>query len=427
MLPKGEKGDQGRFGSASSHIMIKRLLNHEARNARRLIFLFSIVIHLISPVLFRINSWSIPLDELFFSHFTVFLAFSLGLSCGIFYYKQVVPRGLFIFIKFFLIYFIGYPLGDYIGIELLLFSTLILETGLLLPFPVNVAFLFVENGAFLLLQRELSAWWYNIESVSTHDLLFTALYCLVFSLLVFYLSFNIEDRKKKDRKIEHLDSAISQLTDANIGFQKYVKDKEIETIVGERKRLSREIHDAVGYSLTNIIMLLEAAALLVNKDPGQQKEAILNAKKQAINGLEETRTALRHLREDSGDKLHGKRAIDELIRAFRDATGISIKVEYGNLPFSVSETVDTLMFRMIQEGMTNAFRHGMASAITIIFWVDKELIRLSIHDNGSGATDIAEGIGLAGMRERLEQIGGSLVMKNVIDGFELSARIPLEK
>lgn len=229
----------------------------------------------------------------------------------------------------------------------------------------------------------------------------------------------------KDKKIDRLDSAISQLTDANIGFQKYVKEKEIETLANERKRLSREIHDAVGYSLTNIIMLLEAAALLVDKDKGKQKEAILNAKAQAMNGLEETRTALRHLREEREEPLHGKKAVDELIRAFRDATGIKIKVEYGNLPFSLGERVDTLIFRMIQEGMTNAFRHGMATVITIIFWVDDGLLRLSIHDNGTGTSDIVEGIGLAGMRERLEQLEGKLILKNVVDGFELSAEIPL--
>lgn len=395
----------------------------EANKTKRVVFLFSLVIHITSPVLFILRWYESPLNELFFPHFLIFLGISLLLSLFIFLYETFVSRITFLLIRFLIIYFIGYPLGDYIGIELLLFSTLILETGLLLPIPVNIVFLVFENIIFLLIQREFSAWWYQLKAVPLHDLLFTFLFNALFSMLVFFLSYNIRDRKVKEKKIERLDSAVSQLTDANIGFQKYVKEKEIETLANERKRLSREIHDAVGYSLTNIIMLLEAAALL--EDKGKQKEAILNAKAQAMNGLEETRTALRHLREEKEEPLHGKKAINELIRAFRDATGIQIKVEYGNLPFSVGERVDTLIFRMIQEGMTNAFRHGMATVITIIFWVDHGLLRLSIHDNGTGANDIVEGIGLAGMRERLEQLNGKLILKNVIDGFELSAEIPL--
>jgi signal transduction histidine kinase len=176
-------------------------------------------------------------------------------------------------------------------------------------------------------------------------------------------------------------------------------------------------------------MLLEAAFLLVEtkSDPEQQKEVILKAKDQATNGLEETRSALRHLREEKVKRLSGIRAIDELIKAFRDATGISITVEYGNLPSYTNETIDMVLFRLIQEGMTNAFRHGMSTGIRIIFWCDSDKIRLFVHDNGNGATDIVEGIGIAGMRERLERIGGTLSLRNVVDGFELGAEIPWYK
>ncbi len=407
--------------------MSTSLLSDETKKSRRLILLFSVISHIFAPLLFKLRSWDIPVDKLFFSHFSVLVLISMILSFVIYHYRDTVPCLTFILIKFLILHFIGYPLGDYIGIELILFTSLIIETGILLDSPINKIVLSIENLMFLLFQRNLSAWGYQINSVSNHDLLFSFLYCTVFSLLILYLSINIADRKRKSIKIERLDSAISQLTDANIGFQKYVKEQELETIITERKRLSREIHDAVGYSLTNIIMLLEAAFLLVDQDPQKQKKVISDAKKQAISGLEETRTALRHLRDDKTEKLHGIYAIDELIRAFRDATGIMIKVEYGNLPIKMDEITDSIIFRMIQEGMTNAFRHGMATQIIIIFWYDSNIVRLSIHDNGSGSADVVEGIGLAGMRERLENINGRLTFKNVVDGFELGAEIPWEE
>ena len=390
-------------------------------------FLFSTLCHLTAFILFILNSWTIPVKELFFSHFVILLIISFLLTIGIYLYRKTAPLLSFILLKFFILFLIGYPLGSYIWLELLLFTSLILETGLFLSFPTNLYTIFLMNLLFLFSQREISAWWYKLNDVSLHDMLFTVFYCSFVSVITFILAYNISEREKKDKKIERLDAAISQLTDANIGFQKYVKVIELDSIINERKRLSREIHDAVGYSLTNIIMLLEAAALLAGKDLGKQKESIFNAKKQAVNGLEETRLALRHLREEKIESLYGIRAVDELIKAFRNATGIDIQVEYGNFPTFTNEVVDAMIFRMIQEGMTNAFRHGMATKITILFWHDKGLIRLFIHDNGSGTSDIIEGIGIAGMRERLVKIGGRLTLKNVIDGFELGAEIPWRK
>lgn len=78
----------------------------------------------------------------------------------------------------------------------------------------------------------------------------------------------LQERRKifYTQKIKHLDSAISQLSDANVGFQSYVKSLEFQIIMNERKRVSREIHDTVGYALTNIIMMTEAAIRLPDED-----------------------------------------------------------------------------------------------------------------------------------------------------------------
>jgi len=116
--------------------------------------------------------------------------------------------------------------------------------------------------------------------------------------------------------------------------------------------------------------------------------------------------------------------IEELITSFRKATGIDIQVEYGNFSGFTNEKVYAIIFRIIQEGLTNAFRHGMATKIRISFWNTDSLLHIAIHDNGMGAVKIVEGIGIAGMKERLEGIGGTLTVQSAVDGFKIIASIP---
>lgn len=392
-----------------------------------IIFIISLLCHITSFLLFLFNSWELPIIELFFNHFIILLTISLVLTILIYKYKMTTTIITFIIIKFLILEVIGYPLGNYIVLELFLFISVIIETGLLISTPINIILTVILNIFFVLSQNSVSAWNLNTQMVSVHDLIFIISFNLILSLIVIILSYQIKIKNEQLIKIYRLDSAISQLANANIGFQSYIKIIELDAIANERKRLSREIHDAVGYTLTNIIMLLEAANLLSDKDIKKQRSAILTAKDQAIAGLEETRYALRSLRKENIQRRHGLAAINQLITAFRNATGVSIKVEYGNLPAFTTEVIDIIIYRIIQEGITNAFRHGMATKITILFWVKDDYINLIIHDNGSGFSEISEGIGITGMRERMASINGILSLNNVLDGFELKAQIPWKK
>ena len=333
---------------------------------------------------------------------------------------------IFIFLRYLLLFLIGYPLGNYIGIELILYSSLILEISFYLSFPGNIAVQFIIFFLFILSQGDVSAWQKNIERVSLHDLLATTLYSLIIIIISLMLKKYSENCIEKTKKIVHLDSAITQLTDANIGFQSYVKTLEIQTLIEERKRVSREIHDTVGYVLTNIIMMMEAAALLSDGKKLKRNEILSTARDQAQKGLAETRAALRHLRNEKIVKTYGINMIEELVSVFQQATGIDIKVEYGNISGFTNDRIDAIIFRTIQEGMTNAFRHGMATVIRINFWISEKTLRVSIHDNGIGSIEIVDGIGVAGMRERISDIGGNIDIRNVDDGFKIDIEIPLE-
>jgi len=349
------------------------------------------------------------------------------ISLLLLFINETGTQTIFILVRFLLLFLIGYPLGTYIGIELILYSSLIIEISFYLSYPGNLIVQIVIFLLFMLSQGEASAWQINIERVSLHDLTATAMYSLVIIVITLMLKKSADRCTDKTKRIVHLDSAITQLSDANIGFQSYVKNLEIQTLIEERKRVSREIHDTVGYVLTNIIMMMEAAALLSDKKKLKRNEILFTARDQAQKGLAETRAALRHLRNETIVKTYGINMIEELVSVFRQATGIDIKVEYGNLSGFTNDKIDAIIFRTIQEGMTNAFRHGMATVIRINFWITENTLRVSIHDNGKGSKEIVDGIGVAGMRERISDIGGKIDIRNVDDGFKIDVEIPLEQ
>ena len=386
----------------------------------------SIGSHLISILLFSLYYRKLEVGYHFLWQFYALALFSILISLMLFFIHDISTQIIFIFLRYLFLFLIGYPLGNYIGIELILYSSLIIEISFYLSFPGNLIVQSIIFLLFILTQGDLSAWQLNIDRVSVHDLIATAIFSLFIIAISLMLKQSTEKGDKKTKRIIHLDSAISQLSDANIGFQSYVKTLEIQTLIEERKRVSREIHDTVGYVLTNIIMMMEAAALLPNEKKTKRNEILFTARNQAQKGLSETRAALRHLRNEKIVKTYGINMIEELVSVFQEATGIDIKVEYGNLSGFTNDRIDAIIFRTIQEGMTNAFRHGMATVIRINFWITGKTLRVSIHDNGIGSKEIVDGIGVAGMRERISDIGGTIDIRNVDDGFKIDVEIPLE-
>lgn len=319
----------------------------------------------------------------------------------------------------------GYPSGQSTGINFVLPLVIIFESALFFPFPKNIILSFPTVSLITLLQLN-----FRPQPISPMELFGTntitlIIYLITITLLMVLLKQLLDLSKTRLKDIERLDSAILQLTSANLGYQNYASVIEEESIIKERNRVSREVHDTVGYAMTNLIMMMEAASDLAPKDDAQLQELLTQAKTQAQNSLTEVRSALRRLRTIEFQKEKGILSIQKLVGVFQQATKVTVTVDYGNMPFSLGTEIDYVIYRTIQEGLTNAFRHGKAPRVIIRFWcVDNEL-KIVIRDNGVGASEIKEGIGLVGMRERIGRLGGTITARTVFDGFELLASIPI--
>ncbi|MBN1835294.1 MAG: sensor histidine kinase [Spirochaetales bacterium] len=319
---------------------------------------------------------------------------------------------------------LGFPLGGYLGIEFSLVTLLLWEGALLFEYPRSIAATAAVCLVGLLAQRPVNAWGTDLPGASSYDVLALALYSAALALALNILRASWKSRDEKSRLAEQLDAAIAQLTSANIGFQQYATNAEERSVRSERNRITREIHDTTGYALTNLMMMMEAASDLVGKEPDRLRELLGSAREQAQAALSDSRRALRALRAVEARGQRGLAAIHKLVKAFEAATGVQVRVEYADAPSSLGEEADLAVYRMVQEGLTNAFKHGKATRIRLLFWRDVAGIGVSLHDNGFGCPVVQEGIGFAGMRERIEHLGGFLKAEGRQDGFELSAWLP---
>lgn len=225
--------------------------------------------------------------------------------------------------------------------------------------------------------------------------------------------------------LARMEASVMDLTRAQTGFMRVANTATERSRTEERNRITRELHDTLGYSLTNVVMILEASKDLARDGPRRLLELLQTGREQVEACLDGTRRALHVLRAQETASPSGFGAIQRMASTFGKATGIAVEVSYGNSPPSLEPAQEDAVYHFIQEGLTNSFRHGRASRVRIAFWSDAETLRVSVWDDGRGADGIVEGIGMRGMRERIGTAGGTFDARNAVDGFEIVAELPL--
>jgi signal transduction histidine kinase len=271
----------------------------------------------------------------------------------------------------------------------------------------------------------LVAWGVRVEAASPGDSVRLGLSLVFLTWLAGIVGSRGHMIRRQEEEILRIDRTVKALSEANLDFQELASRVQREAEEQERKRISREVHDIVGYTLTNIQMMMEAATDLVKGGKDGLEDLLVKSRNQAQRGLLETRRAMRNLREAPVLQSSGMRRVAEVARIFQNATKVSVRVHLGNAPPSFGDAIDELVYRMVQESLTNALRHGSATEISVNFWVVHGAVRISISDNGKGSKEIVPGVGLAGMSERITDLGGTMKAENTAFGFQVLTEIPL--
>lgn len=306
-------------------------------------------------------------------------------------------------------------------------SVNIIIVGLRIIKPVAVGLLTV---AWIFFVRSLTAYatpWGELTGIPSGSITRMMLYLIVQLWMGFSMLSESWKRERADSGlIESLRRAVDELESANISYNSFVQLAEFEAVRLERNRITREIHDGVGYALTNLIMLSESVQDMIGTNRRDVIDRLSMIRNQAKLALNDTRRALSELRNTELEHVFGHRSILHMIDVFRQATGIETQVDFLTDPRILDdEQIFPVIYRFIQEALTNSFRHGQASKIVIRMSVMENILITVISDNGSVDKNMTEGIGISGMRERLGEIGGE-VSYQIARGFSVTARIPLQ-
>ena len=233
--------------------------------------------------------------------------------------------------------------------------------------------------------------------------------------LLFYILSAITERHRTEEELGMASQANRELNSYLALSEKIAEDRE-------RKRIAREIHDTLGHALTGISAGIDAVKVLVDIDTNRAKEQLNNVSVVVRDGIRDVRGSLNKMRPGALENNTLKEALIKIIREYEAISNLEIhlRYEWDNIDLDIAK--EDIVFRVIQESITNSVRHGHAKTIWIEL-LEEESYVMTIQDDGVGFDELHYGYGLKQMQERLMIIGGSVRFENR-DGFYTHIEIP---
>ena len=207
-----------------------------------------------------------------------------------------------------------------------------------------------------------------------------------------------------------------------------------QTVLAERLRIARELHDIVAHSIGVIAIQAGAGRRVFDASPGEARDALAAIEatsRETLSGLRRMMTGLRHAGPGSGPgqaplgPAPGLADIERLAAMTLDA-GVQVEVEWLGSREPLPADIDLSAFRIIQEAVTNVVRH--AGTDRCLVWIDQQdgYLSIEVTDSGRGGSPAGSGYGITGMLERAALIGGDFSAgPRPGGGFQVAARLPL--
>ena len=335
-------------------------------------------------------------------------------------------------------FFISWITGfGYTGIVLLILA----DTVQYFPkskwkFPLAVAAGFV----YLLIDCNLFSVYYQVTPLETYLLYYkkdmqsvmigirNVLNSLNFVVFLIYMILLIREQLGEKERILHLNNQLNEaneeLRQANIRLETYAQKSVEAAETRERNRLAMEIHDTLGHALTGIITGIEACTVLMDAAPEATKLQLKAIAEVARQGATDVRRSIRALRPDVLERMDLEKALTQMMDEMRSSTNVEILYECSASLHVFNEDEENVIYRVVQESITNAIRHGRADRILVRIDRQYDVLGIRVKDNGRGCDDIQMGFGLHHMQERLSMLQGSLNYYSE-NGFTVEAQIPV--
>jgi signal transduction histidine kinase len=226
------------------------------------------------------------------------------------------------------------------------------------------------------------------------------------------------------RIAEHFGERAAVAVDLSRRIQRDSLRRVIEGQELERRRLARELHDETGQALTSVLLGLKAV-----ERSDDVPTALAELRELVVATLQDVRRLAVELRPKALDDFGLSVALERLVQTFKEATGISVEFQSQLGEQRLPSEVETTLYRIVQESLTNVAKHAGARRVSILLVLRPGVVSALIEDDGHGFTEEDEGrggIGLSGMRERLALLDGRLTVESGPGtGTSLVAEVPL--
>src|SRR6266849_2387380 len=230
--------------------------------------------------------------------------------------------------------------------------------------------------------------------------------------------------------IETVDGSIVSFTIRDITERKQLEERaRRSTILEERSRMARDVHDTIAQGFTGIVLNLEAAEQASADLPKEVRHRITRARDVARQNLEDMRRSVLMLSTSPAVRADLAGAIHESVDGVRSNTGVRVGFSVRGTPQHLDARFEENLLRIAQQALDNALQHAQARAIRIELAFSEKVVRLHIGDNGRGFVISRlprHGMGINGMRERAEEIGGKCQVRSQPGrGTRVTVKVPV--
>lgn len=319
---------------------------------------------------------------------------------------------------------------NYNGLLLLVFANVIayVKGGKMKFFLVALAVVGYLVADYELLSIYLPL--YNISDYiryypsGVQQYLFSAYNVAISLNIILFISYCVYVINAQRGTIEKVNQLYHELQTANEQLKEYADMSERMAQTRERNRLAREIHDTLGHTLTGIATGIDACVAIMDVSPEQTKKQLELLSQVSREGIKDVRRSVNELRPDALEHLSLKVAIRKMVTEMSQVSDVKIHFDTDEKCLKFDEDEENAIYRVIQESMTNAVRHGHADEIWITMnRIDGEIL-LVIRDNGIGCEKIKSGFGTRHIKERIEMLKGTVTFDGH-HGFTVTAHIPI--
>lgn len=224
--------------------------------------------------------------------------------------------------------------------------------------------------------------------------------------------YNVTLREQVAERTLELEQEIEERKRVEADLRRERKQAAEKSILEERNRIAREIHDSLAQNLTGIVIQMETAKVLTPED-AKVRTPITQAHQLARDGLAEARRSVWALRPCALEHGNLKKALEHLVRGLTTGTSVQVDFELQNPPIALPEAVEINLLRIAQESVMNAVKYAQASQLRVELTFNDQTVRLQVQDNGQGfdlQQRLGKGFGLVGIRERVEELRGQLTI-----------------